>query len=79
MRSLSEFSPNALRSFERFTENLRAGKPNSKGVYHSMSAIDSDFVDLERKIVAHDDLGISVGSQKELVPQSPWSRTCGPS
>jgi hypothetical protein len=32
-----------------------------------MSAIDSVFVDLERKIVAHDDLGISVGSQEELV------------
>jgi hypothetical protein len=30
-------------------------------------AIDSVFVDLERRIVAHDDLGISVGSEEELV------------
>jgi len=64
---LSEFSTNALRSLEGFTASLRAGKPTSKGVYHSMSAIDNVFADLERNIVARDDLGISVGSNEELV------------
>lgn len=66
MRFHSQSSTNALQRLERLTASLSTGTPSRLATAQSVNAIDNILSDLRRQIV-NDGLGVSVGSEEELV------------
>src|SRR5258708_14487606 len=66
MRFHSQFSTNALQRLERLTTSLSTGALSRLATAQSLNAIDGIISDLRRQVV-DDGLGMSVGSDEELV------------
>lgn len=67
MHFQSEFCTNALQRMQRIAENLRPDRLNAIASAHAMSTIDSILSDLGRQVTNNDHLGISVGTEEELI------------
>lgn len=66
MRFRSQFSTNALQRLERLTTSLSTGALSRLAIAQSLNAVDNVLSDLRRQVV-DDGLGMSVGSDEELV------------